>query len=62
MKTTTIVALRAALATTTVLGGIAMTAPVAAQTTTAQVRGQVRGADGAPVGAATVTAVSTATN
>ena len=62
MKTTMTVALRAALATTTILGGIAMTAPVAAQTTTAQVRGQVRGADGAPIAGATVVAVSTATN
>lgn len=62
MKTTTIVALRAALAATTILGGVALTAPAAAQTTTAQIRGQVRGSDGAPVSGAAVTAVSTATN
>ncbi len=62
MKTITMGALRAALATTTILGGMAVTAPVAAQTTTAQVRGQVRGTDAAPVGGATVVAVSTATN
>ena len=62
MKTTMIVALRAALATTTILGGVALTAPAHAQTTTASVRGQVRGADGAPIGGASVVAVSTGTN
>ncbi len=62
MHKTMTVALRAALATTTILGGVALTAPVQAQTTTANVRGQVRGADNAPVAGATVTAVSTGTN
>ena len=62
MKTTMIVALRAVLATTTILGGVALSAPAAAQTTTASVRGQVRGADGAPISGATVVAVSTGTN
>jgi len=63
MKTTTMVALRAALATTTILGAsIALTAPAAAQTTTASIRGQVRDAAGAPVGGATVVAVNAGTN
>ncbi|MGH6616908.1 TonB-dependent receptor [Sphingomonas sp.] len=55
--------LRAALVSTTVLGGtVMMVAPAAAQTTTASVRGQVTGADGAPVSGASVTAVNTGTN
>lgn len=57
------VGLRAALASTTVLGGaMVMVAPAVAQTTTASVRGQVTGAGGAPVSGATVTAVNTGTN
>ncbi|MCP3736140.1 TonB-dependent receptor [Sphingomonas sp. RP10(2022)] len=62
MKTFTAGALRAALATTTILGGVALAAPLAAQTTTAQLRGQVSGADGVPIAGASVTAVSTGTN
>ncbi|WP_244624479.1 TonB-dependent receptor [Sphingomonas sp. So64.6b] len=55
--------LRAALVSTTILGGtLMMAAPAAAQTTTASVRGQVTGADGAPVSGATVTAVNIGTN
>jgi hypothetical protein len=52
-----------ALAGATMLasGAIAIV-PAAAQTTTASIRGQVSSASGAPVAAAAVTAVSTATN
>ncbi len=56
-------ALRATLATTTILGAAALTAtPAAAQTTTAAIRGQVRDAAGAPVAGATVVAVNEGTN
>ena len=55
--------LRAALVTSTILGSAAMlTAPAAAQTTTAAIRGQVRDADGAAVAGATVVAVNAGTN
>ncbi len=63
MKTMAQVALRAALATTTILGAsVALTAPAAAQTTTASIRGQVRDGAGAPVAGATVVAVNGGTN
>lgn len=55
--------LRALLAAATALGGtVAIVAPVAAQTTTASVRGQVRGADGTGRAGAVVTAVNAGTN
>jgi outer membrane receptor protein involved in Fe transport len=55
--------LRAALATTTILGGTALiVVPAAAQTTTATVRGQVTDAAGTPVAGATVVAVNSGTN
>ena len=55
--------LRVLLAAATALGStVAIVAPAAAQTTTANVRGQVRGADGAPRGGAVVTAVNAGTN
>ncbi|WP_242008251.1 TonB-dependent receptor [Sphingomonas ginsenosidivorax] len=57
------VALRAALATTTILGAsLALAVPAAAQTTTASIRGQVRDGAGAPVAGATVVAVNRGTN
>lgn len=63
MKTMMTAALRATLATTTILGSAAiLSAPAAAQTTTASIRGQVTGPDGAPAAGATVTAVNTGTN
>ncbi|WP_322965122.1 TonB-dependent receptor [Sphingomonas fuzhouensis] len=63
MKTMMTAAFRAVLATSTILGGTAiLTAPAAAQTTTAQIRGQVRGTDGAGSGGAQIVAVNTATN
>jgi hypothetical protein len=62
MKTMTMVALRAALATTTILGATALAVPAAAQTTTASIRGQVRDAAGASVAGATVVAVNGGTN
>ncbi|WP_267434372.1 carboxypeptidase regulatory-like domain-containing protein [Sphingomonas sp. GM_Shp_1] len=63
MKTMMTAALRATLVTSTILGSATMlVAPAAAQTTTAQVRGQVRGADGTPAGGAQIAAVNTGTN
>ncbi len=63
MKTITAAALRAALATTTILGTtVALIAPATAQTTTASIRGQVRDAAGAAVAGVTVVAVNRATN
>ena len=63
MKTMMTAALRATLVTTTILGSAAiLSAPAAAQTTTASIRGQVTGPDGAPAAGATVTAVNTGTN
>lgn len=63
MKTLTIVALRATLSASTILGSLALTVmPAAAQTTTAAIRGQVRDGAGAPVGGATVVAVNKSTN
>ncbi|WP_314374322.1 TonB-dependent receptor domain-containing protein [Sphingomonas paucimobilis] len=63
MKTMMTAALRATLATSTILGAATiMVAPAAAQTTTAQIRGQVRGADGAGSAGAQIVAVNTATN
>lgn len=63
MKTMMTAALRATLATTTILGSAAvLSAPAAAQTTTASIRGQVTGQDGAPAAGAAVTAVNTGTN
>jgi len=62
MKTFTRLGLRAALAATTTLGTAAiLVAPAHAQTSTATIRGTVRDAAGAPVGATVVTATSTAT-
>ncbi|HTG38953.1 TonB-dependent receptor [Sphingomonas sp.] len=56
-------AIRILLASATALtGGVTMVVPAAAQTTTATLRGVVRGTDGAPVSGATVTVVSQATN
>lgn len=55
-------ALRAALACTSILAGATLVAPpVAAQTTTASVRGRVLGPDGAPAAGVEVTATSIAT-
>lgn len=55
--------IRILLAGATALGTTAVAAvPAAAQTTTASLRGIVRGADGAPVAGATVTVVAQATN
>lgn len=63
MKTMMTAALRATLATSTILGAATiMVAPAAAQTTTAQIRGQVRGTDGAGSAGAQIVAVNTATN
>ena len=63
MKTMMATALRAALATTTILGTtVALIAPASAQTTTAAIRGQVRDAAGATVAGATVVAVNDGTN
>ncbi|MEG3083180.1 TonB-dependent receptor [Sphingomonas sp. PB2P12] len=63
MKTIMATALRAALATTTILGTTAtLIAPASAQTTTAAIRGQVRDAAGATVAGATVVAVNDGTN
>ena len=55
--------LRAALATTTILGGAALiVAPAVAQTATAAIRGDVTDPAGAPSAGAVVTAVSSDTN
>ncbi len=63
MKTITAAALRAALATTTILGTSALfVTSAAAQTTTASIRGQVRDGAGAAVTGATVVAVNAGTN
>ncbi len=54
--------LRLLLAATALAGTVTAVAPAAAQTTTASIRGQVLGADGAGIAGATVTAVNAGTN
>ncbi len=56
--------IRASLAAATMLasGAVILPAPASAQVTTSRVSGQVRGADGAPVAGAQVTARNTGTN